>query len=89
MIETILSYVSIWAPALVSILSMVAVVCHALAKTKNAVNELKTDNAIKEKLDHFDELAAQNEELVRCNKLLLEQITKIKGYADIIKEEQK
>lgn len=82
LIEIIVQYVSIWAPSLVAMLGVVATVCVAIAKTKTALNALKTDTTLKELKDELQQAISQNAELVKCNKLLLDEITKIKGYAN-------
>lgn len=87
--EMILSMVSIWAPSLVAILGIVASVVAAATKVKTAIAELKDDATIKEQTKEIQKLTAENKEIIRCNKLLLEQITKIKGYADAIGGEPK
>lgn len=82
MFETIIMYVSMWAPSLVAIFGMVATVL----KSKTALKELKADTELK--LLRLEVAAANkhNAELVRCNKLLLDKITKIEGYADNVEE---
>lgn len=82
MAEIIVQYISIWAPALTAILGVVITVLCGAAKTKAAIQEFKQDNYVKDLTSKVEEVAAQNEDVIHCNKLLLEQITKIKGYAD-------
>lgn len=83
----IIEYVSIWAPSLVAILGSVYTVLFAIGKFKELSNKWKNDETIKEMNIKFQKMASQNEELVHTNKLLLDQITKIKDYADHMKEE--
>ena len=80
-IEIIVQYVSIWAPSLVAMLGVVTAVLVALGKTKAAINEFKSDKCLKELTTKVEELATENAELVNCNKLLLDEITRIKDYA--------
>lgn len=87
-IAIIVEYVSIWAPSLVAILGVVSTVLVAISKTKTALDALKKDETIKQLEAKFTEQAKTNEELIRCNKLLLDQITKIKDYADNKKMEE-
>lgn len=87
MIEIIFEYVAIWAPSLVAVLGVVISVLTAISKTKSAINEFKDDESVKELTVKIDKLSSENEELVRTNKLLLDQITKIKGFADSKKGE--
>lgn len=82
---TIVEYASIWAPALVAILGTVVMVIQAVHKVKLAIEEFKADKTLADVNDKLTVLTAENEELIRCNKLLLEQITNIKEYADLKK----
>lgn len=81
-IEIILEYIAIWAPSLVSIAGVITTVLLAIGKTKNAADALKNDAELANLAKEAKRLANENEELVRCNKLLLDNITKIKDYAD-------
>jgi len=83
----IIEYVAIWAPSLVAVLGVATTVITAISKTKTALEALKKDETIKHMEQKFEEMASQNEELVRCNKLLLDQVTHIKNYADEKKKE--
>lgn len=83
----IIEYASIWAPSLIAILGVVATVIGAAAKTKEAFDKLNKDETLRGVKERLETLAKENEELVRCNKLLLEQITKIRNYADEKKKE--
>lgn len=89
MLEVIITYLSMWAPSLVAILGIVGTIVAAfnalakhLAAAKQTIAELKDAREWKDATAKLDELAAQNAELARYNKLLLEQITRIRGYAD-------
>jgi hypothetical protein len=86
-ITTLIEMLIIWLPSLVSILGIVATICGALGKTKKAIADLKDSTELKEATAEMKRIAAENQELIRCNKLLLDQITRIKGYADTKKEE--
>lgn len=96
MFETIIACLVAWAPSIVAILGVVGTIIAAfnvlgkhLAEAKATITELKGTKEWKEASTKLANLAAQNEELVRCNKLLLDQLTRIKGYADEkAKEEQ-
>lgn len=81
-IEIILEYIAIWAPSLVSIAGVITTVLLAIGKTKKAADALKNDVELANLAKEAKRLANENEELVRCNKLLLDNITKIKDYAD-------
>lgn len=82
LIKIVIEYVSIWAPAIVSISGTVAVIVGCYNKFKTALDGLKEDKTFKELNKKIDKVAHENEELIRCNKLLLDQITRIKDYAD-------
>lgn len=88
-IATILEYAAIWGPALVAMLGTVAAVLTSIAKCKEAAEKLKTDPTITNLGKKFEAMAQQNEELMRCNKLLIDEITRIEGYADSKKHEVK
>ena len=80
----IIQQAAIWAPALVAILGVVATIIKGLNECRAAINEFKNDQTLKEVSDKLTQLAQENKELQRCNKLLLEKITKIQGYADAV-----
>lgn len=79
----IMSYVSIWAPSLVAILGIAFTVIKGIAEMKKYADQ----KTLADVYTKMNELTAQNAELNRCNKLLLDQITKIQDYADQKKEE--
>lgn len=85
-LEIIMQYVSIWAPSLVAIFGTVTTVLLAISKLKSAIDTFKDEQTIKELNKKLEVLAKENAEIVHCNKLLLDQITKIQGYADHKKE---
>ena len=92
--EMIISTIAIWAPSLVAILGIVASVVGAIAKVKVAVDESKVAIAEIRKTEDFAKLQAEvsrvaneNAELVRTNKLLIDEITKIEGYADSLRKD--
>lgn len=80
--EIIVQYVSIWAPSLVAILGVVATIIGALKKVNGAVSTIKTHTTIKDLGDEVRRLTQENEELLKCYKLLLDNITRIKDYTD-------
>lgn len=84
----IIEYVAIWAPSLVAVLGTVSTVLLAMAKCKEAADKLKNDSTIADLKAQFKQMASQNAELVYTNKLLLDEITKIRGYADTKKKEE-
>lgn len=80
--EIILTYVSIWVPALLAVLATVSSVIVAMAKTKSAIDEFRNSTEVKSLASEVKHLASENAELTRTNKLLLDEITKIKDYAE-------
>lgn len=87
MIETILTYASMWAPAIVALLGILVTVIKAIGLVRKAIDELKENTNIHDMKVELSRLTTQNKELVRCNKLLLDRITKITNYADEVNEE--
>ena len=87
-LRIIVEYVSIWAPSLVAILGVVTTILVSLGKTKEAFAKLNKDETLKAVNTKLTKVVNENEELIRCNKLLLDELTKIKGYADAKKKEK-
>lgn len=87
MIETILTYASMWAPSLVALLGILFTVIKAIGLVRKAIDELKQNTNIHDMNVELSRLTTQNKELVRCNKLLLDRITKITNYADEVDKE--
>lgn len=87
MTTIILEYLALYAPALVSVLGVVALLIGGLAKVKTAIENLCAD----EVLSQLSVLIKQNAELTRANKLLTDHLAKIEGYSDTLlgKEDKK
>ena len=81
-LQVIVEYVAIWAPSLVAILGTITTVILAINKCRDAILDWKNDETLHGVKNELVKISQENEELVRCNKLLLEELTKIKGYAD-------
>ena len=81
-LQVIVEYVAIWAPSLVAILGTITTVILAINKCRDAILDWKNDKTLHGVKNELVKISQENEELVRCNKLLLEELTKIKGYAD-------
>jgi uncharacterized protein YoxC len=79
---TIAEYAALWTPALAGILGIVVTVLTTISRLNEALKTLKADTTLSQLKSDLKRISAQNEELVKCNKLLLDQITKIQGYAD-------
>lgn len=82
MFEMIIAYVSIWAPSLVAVLSMVGIVLSCLKEARNTFKSFREDKTLIDLVATVQTLSADNKELQRTVKLLLDRETKIKGYAD-------
>lgn len=85
-ITALTEMIIIWLPALVSILGIVGTVLGSIAKTKSAIAELKDSTELKNATLEMKRLSAENEELIRTQKLLLEEVTRIQNYADEVKK---
>ena len=90
-IELLIEYAAIWGPSLVAIAGIIVSVVTALSKiasaiaeTKAAVASLKEDATIKELTNELKKQASKNERLQETYTLLLDKITHIKGYTDIV-----
>lgn len=81
-IEIVLQYAAIWAPSLVAILGIVYSVLVAVNKTKAQWDKLKGDTDFKDVKEQLIKQSKENEELIKCNKALVDNITKIKDYVD-------
>jgi hypothetical protein len=78
----LMTYLPMWAPAIVAVLGVAVMVFKGL----RTVKEIRNTEDFKALKTELRVLAAQNAELARTNKLLLDQITHIQGYADAHKE---
>ena len=85
-LQIITEYLAIWAPSLVSIVGIIVAIIPTVQKIADHLKALKEDKTLVELSNKLERLASDNKELVRCNKLLIDQITKIKDYADHKKE---
>lgn len=86
-LKIFIEYISIWAPSLVAMLGVVITIITALGKTKAAFEKLKADKTLEDLNSKLSVVIEENKELVRCNKLLLNELTKIKDFADLMKKE--
>lgn len=85
--EIIMSYIAMWAPSIASILSVVVLIVPVIYEIKKWFKGLREDKTLIEVSKKLEILSSENKELVRCNKLLLDQLTKIQNYADYKKED--
>lgn len=84
----LMTYLPMYAPAIVAILAIVAAVIPYLVKAHEALKAFKESQELRDIIKQLKEQSAENKELARCNKLLLDKITKIQGYADAKKNEE-
>ena len=85
-LQIITEHLAIWAPSLVSIVGIIVAIIPTVQKIADHLKALKEDKTLVELSNKLERLASDNKELVRCNKLLIDQLTKIKDYADHKKE---
>lgn len=81
-VELVLSYASMWAPAVASIIAVICAIVTSISKATAAVESLKNDTDFKDVKQQLNKVSTENRELVKCNKMLIDQLTKINGYAD-------
>lgn len=84
--DIILSYISIWVPSLVAVISTIGSVLTTTKGAKNALEELKKDDQIKRLEQRIKSLEDVESSLLRSNKLLLDKITRINGYMDHLED---
>lgn len=89
LMKIILEYVSIWTPSLVAVISIIFTVVITISKVVGLLETLKKDTDYNEVKTRLSEVSEENRELVRCNKLLLDHLTKIHDYAEHKKKEKK
>lgn len=78
MIETILTHISIWCPALAAVLGIALIVGFGLVK----IRELRKTEDIKRLTESLNKQNKELEDNYRVQALLLDEITKIKDYAE-------
>lgn len=80
-IKIIVEYAAIWAPSLVAILGAIYTVLTAVKKAKEAIDELRRDETLKDVRNELATAIKQNAELNEKYDLLLDELTKIKDFA--------
>lgn len=88
-VALIIEYAAIWGPAIVAILGVVGAVIPALLKIKAAIAEFRQSDDLKQIVAELKKQGAENAELRRLYGLTLDELTKIKGYAEAKKKEDK
>ena len=88
-VSVIIETAALWAPSIVAVLGIVATIIPAILKIREALIEFKKSDELKEIIKLLKKQSTENAELKEYNKLLLDEITKIKGYSDIKLSEDK
>lgn len=88
-IDVVVAYVSIWGPAITAIAGVLITVAKAIGAVRKQITEIKEDTDFKDIKREVATVISENKELLRCNKLLLDELTKIQGYADAKAKEEK
>ncbi len=88
-INLIVNYATAWGPAVIAVAGIVITTVKCVATVKSEVDKLKEDTDLRDVKQTTAEIAAENQELIRCNKLLLDEITRVNGYADAKSKETK
>lgn len=83
MIELIMSYIAIWAPALVACLGVLTTICVSISKVTKTIYTIKSDKDFKELRAELKRTQLLMQEQKKTNELLLEKVTNIKDYAKI------
>lgn len=89
MVDIIVTYATIWGPAIAAIGGILITVVKAIGTVKSHIDSMKEDTDFKDLKNEVGVVISENKELVRCNKLLLDQLTKIQGYAEAKAKENK
>lgn len=88
-IDVIVAHVSIWGPAITAVAGILITVVKAIGAVRKQITEIKEDTDFKDVKREVATVISENKELLRCNKLLLDELTKIQGYADAKAKEEK
>lgn len=80
--EYIIDLITAYAPSVTAILGILITVLTTIKKISEAAASLKDDETIRDLSRKLDEAVKANKELSDTNKLLVDQLAKIKGYAD-------
>ena len=88
-VDIIVSYATIWAPAVVAVGGILITVVKAIGTVKAHIDNMKEDTDFKDLKNEVGVVISENKELVRCNKLLLDELTKVHGFAEAKAKENK
>lgn len=88
--ELIIAHVSIWLPSLTAALGIVLMALKGVSEIRKFISSLKSEEITEELRKNNEALKrviAENEELKRAQKILIDKLTKIKDYVDNKPEE--
>lgn len=81
-VDLIVSYASIWAPAITAVIGICVLVAKGIADIRRNLKDIKEDTDFKDLKTNTAEIVKENRELVKVNKRLLDELTRVKGYAE-------
>lgn len=88
--EIIIAHVSIWLPSLAAALGVVLMVLKGISEVRKFIASLKSEEITEELRKNNEALSrviAENEELKKAQRILIDKLTKIKDYVDNKPEE--
>lgn len=80
LIQLVVSYISIWVPALVATIGTVAAILAALGKTKAAIAEFKKDDTMKQLSADLKKALSDNAELKQQQDIIIDELKKVENY---------
>lgn len=86
-IDIIIANISIWFPSVIAVLGTICSLIAGAKRIGDYVKLLHEEEGIKEVKEELQVLLKQNKELVKTNKMLIDEIKRIEGYCDSIQEE--
>lgn len=88
-VEIVLQYATMWGPSIVAIIGVVVSVVTALSKLSSAVENFKQDKTIDNLRAEMEQIKHELHEENRQTALMLDEVSKIKGYSETKKKEGK
>lgn len=80
LIAIIVSYVSIWMPALIAVIGTVAAILTALGKFKAAMQEFKNTDTLKQLGADLKKALNENAELKQQQDIIIDELKKVENY---------
>lgn len=77
-IDMIIMQATIWAPAITALIGVIVLVINGINKIKAAAQEMKDDTSAKQLHIDLNQAHYDNQQLLEQNKLLIEQLSRIK-----------